>query len=44
MHHCVIKVFRTEAYSEPSQTSKRELFGNRVNRFQPLTIFAEAPS
>ena len=30
----------TEAYSEPCQTSKMELFEKKVNSFQPLTIFA----
>ena len=31
-----------EAYLEPSQTSKMDLFAKIVNRFQPLTIFAES--
>ena len=33
-----------EAYSEPSRTSKKELFARIVNFFQPLTIFAKASS
>ena len=31
-----------EAYSEPCQTSKIELFAKIVNGFQPLTIFAKS--
>ena len=32
----------TEAYSEPSRTSKMELFAKIVNSFQRLTIFAKS--
>ena len=31
----------TEAYSEPCQISKMELFTKVVNSFHPLTIFAK---
>ena len=31
---------QTEAYSEPSQTSKMELIAKIINWFQALTIFA----
>ena len=30
-----------EVYSEPSQTSKMELFAKTINGFQPSTIFAK---
>ena len=35
---------KAEAYSEPSQTSKMELFAKLVNSCQPVTIFAKIPT
>ena len=32
----------SQAYSEPSQTSKMKLFVKIVNGFQPFTIFAKS--
>ena len=37
----VKKISHTEAYSEPYQISKMERFGEIVNGFLPLTIFAK---
>ena len=34
--------YSTEAYPEPSQTSKMELFAKIVNGFYPLTIFGKS--
>ena len=36
------KLFYTDAYSEPSRTSKLELFAKIFNSFSPLTIFAKS--
>ena len=36
-------IYVTEVHSEPSQTSKMELFVKILNSLQPLTIFARAP-
>ena len=33
---------KTEAHSEPSWTSKMELFAEIVKNFHPLTIFAKS--
>ena len=33
----------SEAYLEPSQASKMELFVKIVNGFEPLAIFAKSP-
>ena len=33
--------FRTEAYTEPCETSKMELFVKIVNSFKPLIIFTK---
>ena len=35
------KCFRSEANSEPCQTSKTKLFAKTVNGFSPLTIFVK---
>ena len=32
---------KSEAYSEPSETSKMECFEEKVNSFEPLTSFAK---
>ena len=36
--------FRSEAYSEPRQTSKMDLFAKIVHGFRLLTIFVKALS
>ena len=38
--HRYVYIYISEAYSEPCQTSKMELFGKIVNGYDPLTIFA----
>ena len=38
----MLEIVVSEAYSEPSQTSKIELFEKVVNGFQPLTIFEKS--
>ena len=35
-------LYSVEAYSEPCQASKMELFTKKVNYFQSLTIFAKS--
>ena len=41
MTTCFMPPTNPEAYSEPSQTSKLELFAKIVNGYKPLTIFAK---
>ena len=36
-----LNLYTMHSYSEPSQTSKMDLFFIIVNDFQPLTIFAK---
>ena len=41
--HCFasLTILKAEAYSEPSQTYKMDLFAKIVIGFQPFTIFAK---
>ena len=39
-----VRCSTAEKYSEPCQASKMEFFAKKVNGFQTLTSFAEAPS